>query len=101
VRCSTFNVVPRGCTGGGVWGSPTVDAAAGTIYFDTGNPGNCSRSEPHAPAVIEVRASDLSLVGTWAVPPAQQADDSDLGSTPTLFHGVIGGQTQPLVGVIN
>ena len=34
---NTFNVVPNGCTGGGVWGSPTIDAAAGTIYFDTGN----------------------------------------------------------------
>jgi polyvinyl alcohol dehydrogenase (cytochrome) len=96
-----FNVVPNGCTGGGVWGSPTVDAAAGTIYFDTGNPGNCGSSEPRAPAVIEVRASDLSLVGSWVVPPAQQGDDSDFGSTPTLFKGVIGGQSQPLVGVIN
>ena len=34
---NTFNVVPNGCTGGGVWGSPTLDAAAGTIYFDNGN----------------------------------------------------------------
>ena len=51
--------------------------------------------------MIEVRASDLSLVGSWTVPPAQQADDSDFGATPTLFNGVIGGQSQPLVGVIN
>ena len=35
---NTFDVVPNGCTGGGVWGSPTLDAAAGTIYFDTGTP---------------------------------------------------------------
>ena len=28
-----FNLVPDGCIGGGVWGSPTIDAAAGTIYF--------------------------------------------------------------------
>jgi polyvinyl alcohol dehydrogenase (cytochrome) len=97
----TVNVVPRGCTGGGVWGSPTVDAAAGTIYFDTGNPGSCGKSEQLSPAVIEVRASNLSLVGSWVVPPAQQGGDSDFGSTPTLFHGVIGGQSQPLVGVIN
>ena len=98
---NTFDVVPNGCTGGGVWGSPTVDAAAGTIYFDTGNAGSCTSGEPLAPAVVEVHASDLSLVGSWAVPPAQQADDSDFGATPTLFNGVIGGQSQPLVGVIN
>jgi len=98
---NTFNVVPNGCTGGGVWGSPTVDAAAGTIYFDTGNGGDCSSSEPLAPALVEVRASDLSLVGSWQVPPAQQSDDSDFGATPTLFTGVIGGQSHPEVGVIN
>ena len=98
---NTFNVVPNGCTGGGVWGSPTVDAAAGTIYFATGNGGSCGSSEPLAPAVVEVHASDLSLVGSWTVPPAQQGNDSDFGLTPTLFNGVIGGQSQPLVGVIN
>ena len=48
---NTFNVVPNGCTGGGVWGSPTIDAAAGTIYFNTGNAGDCTSSEPLAPAV--------------------------------------------------
>ena len=96
-----FNVVPNGCTGGGVWGTPTIDAAAGTIYFDTGNAGDCGSSEPLAPALIEVHASDLSLVASWSVPPAQQADDSDFGATPTLFNGTIGGQLQPLVGVIN
>ena len=34
-----FNIVPNGCIGGGVWGSLTVDAAAGTLYFATGTPG--------------------------------------------------------------
>jgi len=51
--------------------------------------------------VLELNASDLSLVGAWAVPPAQQNSDSDFGATPTLFNGVIGGQSVPLVGVIN
>ncbi len=100
---NTFDVVPNGCMGGGVWGSPTVDAAAGTIYFGTGSkppPGGCT-SEPLVAAVVEVNASDLSLVGSWAVPPAQLSDDSDFGATPTLFNGVIGGQSVPLVGVIN
>lgn len=100
---NTFNVVPNGCTGGGVWGSPAIDAAAGTVYFDTGNFGSCGSPETLSPAVVEVRASDLSLVGSWAVPVSQQEPqlDSDFGSTPTLFNGMIGGQSQPLVGVIN
>ena len=98
---NTFDVVPNGCTGGGVWSSPTVDAAAGTIYFDSGNPGDCSSSEPLAPAVIEVNASNLSLVSSWTVPAGQQTQDSDFGATPTLFNGVIGGSQENLVGLIN
>jgi outer membrane protein assembly factor BamB len=97
----TFNVVPNGCTGGGVWGTPTVDAAAGTIYFDTGNPGDCTSTETLGPAMVEVRASDLSLVGSWTVPVAQQGFDADFGATPTLFNGVIGGKSEPLVGAVN
>ena len=96
----TYDMVPNGCTGGGLWGSITVDAAAGTLYFATGTPGNCPAT-PGGPSLIELHASDLSLVGTWTVPVAQQQDDPDFGSTPTLFTGVIGGQSTPLVGVIN
>ncbi len=97
----TFNVVPNGCTGGGVWGSPTIDAVAGTVYFDTGNNGDCTSTEPLSASIVEVNASDLSQVGAWSVPPAQQNTDSDFGSTPTLFSGVIGGHSESLVGAIN
>jgi outer membrane protein assembly factor BamB len=97
---NTFNVVPNGCTGGGVWGSITVDAAAGTLYFATGTPGDCPASLG-GPSLIELRASDLGFVGLWTVPLNQQELDPDFGSTPTLFTGTIGGQSVPLVGAIN
>jgi polyvinyl alcohol dehydrogenase (cytochrome) len=97
---NTFNVVPNGCTGGGVWGSITVDAAAGTLYFATGTPGSCP-TNLGGPSVIELHASDLSMVGSWTVPVGQQQADPDFGATPTLFTGTIGGQSVPLVGVIN
>ena len=98
---NTFNVVPNGCTGGGVWSSPTLDAAAGTIYFTTGTPSPDCPSTPGGPSMYELRASDLSLVGSWTIPVAQQTSDADFGATPTLFNGVIGGQSVPLVGAIN
>jgi len=97
---NTYNIVPNGCTGGGVWGSITVDAAAGTLYFATGTPGDCP-SSLGGPSLIELRASDLSFVGLWTVPSGQQLQDPDFGSTPTLFTGTIGGQSVPLVGAIN
>jgi outer membrane protein assembly factor BamB len=97
----TYNVVPNGCTGGGVWSSPTLDAVAGTLYITTGTPSPDCPSTPGGPDLIELRASDLSFVGSWRVPAAQQQGDADFGATPTLFTGVIGGQSVPLVGVIN
>lgn len=93
-----FDIVPTGCTGGGVTGSPTIDAAAGTLYFATGNPGYCGSPEKYAPAIVELNASDLSLVGVWQVPTSQQTTDSDFISTPTLFTGKGG---TPMVGVAN
>jgi outer membrane protein assembly factor BamB len=98
---NTFNVVPNGCTGGGVWSSPTLDAAAGTIYFTTGTPSPDCPSTPGGPSMYELRTSDLSLVGSWTIPLAQQTFDVDFGATPTLFNGVIGGQSVPLVGAID
>jgi len=98
---NTFNVVPNGCTGGGIWSSPTIDAAAGTIYFTTGTPSPDCPSTPGGPSMLELRASDLSLVGSWTIPVAQQTPDADFGATPTLFNGVIGGQSVPLVGAID
>ncbi|HAT46732.1 MAG TPA: hypothetical protein DDW33_02205 [Ktedonobacter sp.] len=93
-----FNTVPNGCIGGGVSSSPTIDAATGTLYFATGNPGPCGSSESYAPAIIELNASDLSFVGAWEVPSSQQGFDSDFISTPTLFTGSGG---TPMVGVAN
>ncbi len=96
-----FSTVPNGCIGGGVWSSPTIDDAAGTIYFATGNSGRCMHAEPLAQAVVEVHASDLSLVGSWAVPRSQRTVDPDFGATVTLFSARSGGQTRNLLGVVN
>ncbi len=97
-----FNVVPSGCIGGGIWSSPTIDTAAGTIYVTTGTPPPpCGDNSPLAPAMVELRASDLSFVGSWTLPLSQQLTDADFGATPTLFTANIGGTTENLVGAIN
>ncbi len=97
----TFKTVPNGCLGASIWGSPTIDATADTIYFATGNGGRCSKPEPYGVALIKLRASDLSFLDAWQVPPGKQIGDSDFGSTPTLFDATIGGVTKQLVGLIN
>lgn len=96
-----FNVVPNGCIGGSVWGSPTIDAQAGTLYFVTGNGGSCSQSELNAIAMVELRTSDLAFLGSWKVPPTERSPDGDFGSTPTLFQATISGNVTKLVGATN
>jgi polyvinyl alcohol dehydrogenase (cytochrome) len=98
---NTMKVVPDGCLGGAVWSTPSVDEAAGTVYFATGNPGPCRTTERNAEAVIEVRASDLGVIGHWQIPPAQQTDDGDFGSSPTLFTRTLNRTTQAMVGIAN
>jgi outer membrane protein assembly factor BamB len=97
---NTLSTVPAGCTGASVWGSPTVDAATGDIYFGTGNPGSCSSPEPLAVAVVQTDSS-LNLLGSWQVPAASQTHDSDFGSTPTLFVATISGVVHQMAGVEN
>lgn len=93
-----FKVVPDGCTGGGVWGSPAIDTA-GIAYFATGNGGDCATAEPYASSVVAVRLSDLSLVASWQIPASQQVGDGDFGSTPTLFTVGAGAGARALLGV--
>jgi polyvinyl alcohol dehydrogenase (cytochrome) len=98
-----FNVVPNGSIGGSVWGAPTIDESKGTIYFATGNcvGSPCPSSLPFADAVVEVHASDLSLVGYWQIPTSEQLFDTDFGNTPTLFTATLNGAQTPMVGVAN
>lgn len=96
-----FDVVPDGCGGGSIWGSPTIDTQTGKIYVATGNADYCSTVESYAIAIVELNASDLSVVDDWQVPQSQWLDDSDFGTTPTLFNASINGQVYALVGVVN
>jgi outer membrane protein assembly factor BamB len=98
-----FNMVPTGCTGGGVWGSPSIDQSDGSLYVATGNGGKCSSAQPYAVALLKLRAPDLSLLSSWQVPAGEQATDGDFGSAPTLFSGTVthGGKPRSLVGVPN
>jgi polyvinyl alcohol dehydrogenase (cytochrome) len=96
-----FEVVPRGCSGGGIWGSPAVDEGTGIVYLATGDSDakDCATPAPHAQALLALRTSDLGLIDFWQVPERERVADGDFGATPTLFTGPIGGAGQSLVGV--
>ena len=99
-----FYTLPQGCNGAGVWDSPTIDAAAGTLYFGSSNAGGCSKSKPgqYYWSFIEVNASDLSLVHYWQLPPSDQHANSDFGlAAPTLFTATIAGVQHNMIGTPN
>ena len=98
---NTLYTVPAGCNGADVWGSPTVDTATGDIYFATSNAGSCNSPETLSVALVQASAS-LNLLSSWQIPPAQLPNnDSDFGSTPTLFHASIHGVVHQMVGLQN
>lgn len=98
---NTFHTTVNNCNGAGVWDAPSVDAATDTIFVSTGTRTLCRQYESLAYAVLQLRASDLTLVRSWQVPLAQQAKDSDFGDSPTLFTTKIGGALHPMLGILN
>ncbi len=101
---NTFKVVPDGgCLGGSVWGSPTIDEQTGMLYFGTGNVDktSCTLPLPLGDSIVELKASDLSLVASWPLPRSEQGQDTDYGSTATLFQATINGVSHAMLGMVN
>jgi outer membrane protein assembly factor BamB len=97
-----FDAVPNGCTGGGIWSTPTIDEAAGAVYVTTGTQSKCTGANVYAPAMLKLDASDVShLLDSWIVPKDQWVGDSDFGTTPTLFQETINGVSTNMVGAAN
>ncbi len=92
-----FDAVPRGQTGGGIWQTPALDAAAQTIYVTTGNYSQPA-SQPLAQSIVAVDATTLKVKSSWQTPASQSIADGDWGTTPTLFTDAAGRQ---LVGAAN
>lgn len=97
---STFTPSPQGCLGDDIWSTPTLEVATNLIYVSTGN-GQCSQADPYSSALIALHTSDLSVAASWQVPTSNQVNDSDFGSTPTLFQATINGTSRAMIGLVN
>jgi outer membrane protein assembly factor BamB len=97
----TAYMVPAGCIGGGIWSSPAIDPSDGSIYVTTGTPNGCDTPGELAPAIVKLRASDLTILSTWVIPQNELYSDPDFGATPTLFTAVIDGVPRSLVGALD
>ena len=96
-----LDLVPEGCLGVGVWGSPTLDSDSGELYFTTSNASACGVTEKYAVSMVELHAATLTIVGSWQVPAAEAVADGDFGSTPTLFTARLEGVLSGMVGAVN
>lgn len=82
---ATFNVVPNGQIGGGIWTSPTIDTSSNTIFAVTGNENpTATAPEPYARSILALDATTLALKSSWQDPNGPGAN-FDWGTTPVLF----------------
>ena len=89
---NTFNVVPNGQVGGGVWTSPALDPASNTVYITTGSVGDPSQTL--SGAMLALDATTLALKGSWGVPRPSPTSgfDADWGTSPIVFNDATGRQ---------
>ncbi|HLV99503.1 MAG TPA: PQQ-binding-like beta-propeller repeat protein [Ktedonobacterales bacterium] len=93
---NTLNIVPNGQVGGGIWATPSLDAATNTIFVTTGTEN--LTTQQWAQAFLAINASTLTVTASWKLPESEAVLDSDFGTTPTLFSDAAGDQ---LVAAIN
>jgi outer membrane protein assembly factor BamB len=96
---ATFESEPNSAPGGGgIWSTPTVDAATGTLIVTTGSVQKAPPALPLTAAVVTLDWNTLAVKQSWQVPASQRIKDADFGSTPTLFPGPNG---KTYIGCIN
>ena len=85
---NTFDLVPTGQVGGGIWTSPSVDPATNTIFVATGTINDPSQT--YAQAIVAFDATTLDVKSSWQLPQSQTVFDSDWGTSATLLDSAAG-----------
>ncbi len=101
----TFNSVPAGCTGGGIWSSPTIDTYDSSIYFTAGTQGSCPKgtTDTISIGIVKLSTGNLALESSWQIPLSERTTkDADFAGTPVLFTAKLSdGITHKLVGAVD
>lgn len=87
---NTYNFVPNGQVGGGIWTSPSYDPATGTIFVSTGTLAGYTQTQSQA--IVALNASNLAYDSSWQLPFSASLSDSDWSTTPTLSTDAGGDQ---------
>src|SRR4029077_10669884 len=87
---NTYNFVPNGQVGGGVWTTPTYDQATNTIFVSTGTLSDHTQTQSQA--IVALNASNLAYESSWQLPFSASISDSDWSTTPALTTDAAGDQ---------
>jgi outer membrane protein assembly factor BamB len=87
---NTYDFVPNGEVGGGIWTTPTYDPATNTIFVSTGTLNDYTQTQSQA--IVALNATTLTYESSWQLPFAAAVSDSDWGTTPTLTTDTKGDQ---------
>ena len=87
---ATYNFVPNGQVGGGVWTSPTYDPATNRIFLSTGTLAGYNQTQSQA--IVALDAGTLAYDDSWQLPFGASIADSDWSTTPTLTTDAQGDQ---------
>lgn len=103
-KLATYYTVPSGQVGGSIWSTAAV-APNGNVFVGTGNViPPTPRNEGTSESIVELSGTNLSQLGVWQLPLADQpSDDDDFGASVSLFNAVLPGTTEPtaMVGACN
>jgi len=87
---ASYDFVPTGEVGGGVWTTPTLDPATNTVFVSTGTLNDYTQTQSQA--VVALDATTLQYKSSWQLPFSAAVMDSDWGTTPTLTTDAHGDQ---------
>jgi outer membrane protein assembly factor BamB len=87
---ATYNFVPNGQVGGGIWTSPTYDPATNRIFVSTGTLAGYTQTQSQA--IVALDAGTLAYDDSWQLPFGASIADSDWSTTPTLTTDAQGDQ---------
>jgi outer membrane protein assembly factor BamB len=87
---NTYNVVPTGQLGGGVWTSPTFDPVTNTVFVATGNLNDYTQTQSQA--IVALDGTTLQPKSWWQLPYSASVTDSDWSTTPELTTDTNGDQ---------
>ena len=89
---NTYDFVPNGQVGGGVWTTPTLDTSTtpATIFATTGTLNDYTQTQSQA--IVAINSATLAYEGSWQLPFEAAVSDSDWGTTPTLTTDSAGDQ---------